>query len=257
MDKEPSIPNEKNEKRSPIPRAERRKMLHSKSLMGDLLKVIHSYFPDLISQLKHVEDPRYKNYTTFDISVFLIERIMAAIFSIDSMSSQTDDFNDDNMIKNIAAILKQGALVELPCHDTINNCFKKLKPSELEEIIHKMIISLTRRNTFNNSRVRGKYWQILVDATTLCSFNHRHCDKCLFRRHKNKKGEVTYIEYYHYVLEAKLVLHENLVFSICTEFIENEGGIPSEEELFSPDYDEPSKERFKQDCGASEQCYVY
>jgi hypothetical protein len=49
-------------------------------------------------------------------------------------------------------------------------------------------------------------------------------------------------------LEAKLVLHENLVFSVCTEFVENENGIPDEEELYSPDYDEPSKERMKQDC---------
>jgi len=56
------------------------------------------------------------------------------------------------------------------------------------------------------------------------------------------------LEFYHYVLEAKLVLHENLVFSICTEFVENEGAIPSEEELLSPNYDEPSTGRAKQDC---------
>jgi hypothetical protein len=152
------------------------------------------------------------------------------------------------MVKNVAAILKQDNLDSLPYHDTMNDCFKRLKPIELEKIIQKMIICLTKRNTFNNSCVRGKYWQVLVDATTLSSFNHRHCDKCLFRRHKNGKGEVTSIEYYHYVLEAKLVIHENLVFSICTEFIENEGKIPSEEELFSKEYNEPGKDRVKQDC---------
>jgi len=234
-------------KKPSVSRAERRKNLRSSRPLRELLSVIHNYFPALLNQLKHVEDPRYKSYTKYDISVLLLERILASIFSIGSMRGITSEFNDENMIKNIAAILNQN-LEELPSHDTINNCFKKLAPSELENIIHDMIVRLTRRNTFNKSRVRGKYWQVLVDGTMLSSFKHKHCDKCLFRRHKNKKGEVTRVEFYHYVLEAKLVLHENLVFSICTEFVENEGKIPSEEELYSPDYDEPSNERMKQDC---------
>jgi len=230
-----------------VNRAERRRNLQSSRTLRELLSVIHSYFPSLINQLKHVEDPRYKNYTTYDISVLLMERILAAIFSIESMRRITSEFSDANMIKNIASILNQN-LEELPSHDTINNCFKQLAPSELEGIIHKMIVRLTRRNTFNKSRVRGKYWQVLVDGTVLSSFKHRHCDNCLFRRHKNRKGEVTRLEFYHYVLEAKLVLNENLVFSICTVFVENKGKIPSEEELFSPDYDEPGYEKKKQDC---------
>ena len=247
MDENPPIPNEENEKKPSVNRAERRQNLRSNQLLRDLLAVIHNFFPTLLSQLKQVEDPRYKNYTTYDISVLLMERILAAIFSIGSMRDITSEFNDDTMIQNIAEILRQD-LKELPSHDTINNCFKKLKPSELESIIHEMIVRLTRRNTFNKSRIRGKYWQVLIDGTILSSFAHRHCDSCLFKRHKNKKGEVTSLEFYHYVLEAKLVLHENLVFSICTEFVENEGEIPSEEELMSPDYDEPSRQKMKQDC---------
>jgi hypothetical protein len=70
----------------------------------------------------------------------------------------------------------------------------------------------------------------------------------LYRRHKNKKGEVTKVEFYHCVLEAKLVLAENLVFSICTVFIENEDGIPDEAELYSSAYDEPGYEKKKQGC---------
>jgi len=247
MDKNPLIPNEENEIKPSVSRAERRQNLRTNGLLRELLAVIHTYFPDLIYQLKHVEDPRYENYTTYDISVLLMERILAAIFGVESMRGITSEFNDDTIIQNIAVILNQD-LEELPSHDTINNCFKKLKPSELEGIIHDMIVRLTRRNTFNNSRIRGKYWQILIDGTALSSYKHRHCDNCLFKRHKNKKGEVTSLEFYHYVLEAKLVLHENLVFSISTEFVENEGEIPSIEELLNPDYDEPGKDKFKQDC---------
>jgi hypothetical protein len=230
-----------------VNRAERRQTLRSNKSLRELLSIIYSYFPNLIDQLKNVPDPRYKSYTKYDMGVLLMERILAAIFGITSMRELTSEFNDEIKIKNIATILNQD-LEELPSHDTINNCFKKISPSELEKIIYSMIVSLARRNTFNKSRVRGKYWQILIDGTTLSSFKHRHCDSCLFRRHKNKKGEVTRVEFYHYVLEAKLVLHEKLVFSICTEFVENEGEIPSEEELYSPNYDEPRHDHAKQDC---------
>jgi len=185
---------EKEEKRPSISRRERRAMQKPKSLVRELLSIIHSFFPDLISQLKNVKDPRNKSYVKYEIGILLLERILGAIFSVDSMRSQTFGFNDDTAIANIGEILRIQGLDELPHHDTINNCFERLSPTELEAIIHKMIKALTRRNTFNDSRVRGSHWQVLVDGTTLCSFNERHCDKCLFRRYK-KDGEVTHIEY--------------------------------------------------------------
>ena len=54
------------------------------------------------------------------------------------------------------------------------------------------------------------------------SFPEKHCEHCLKREHKNKDtGKVERTEYYHNVLEAKLILGE-MVFSIATEFVENE-----------------------------------
>ena len=48
-----------------------------------------------------------------------------------------------------------------------------------------------------------------------------HCEHCLKRTiNKGTKDEKTY--YYHNVLEAKIVLGDNLIVSIATEFIENE-----------------------------------
>ena len=39
----------------------------------------------------------------------------------------------------------------------------------------------------------------------------------------NKGTEEKYTEYLYYVLEAKLILRENVVVSIMTEFVDNEG----------------------------------
>ena len=78
--------------------------------------------------------------------------------------------------------------------------------------------------SFNRTRLLGKYWRIIIDGTGLFYFKEKHCENCLVttltREEDGKK--VTVHRYYHKVLEANLVLGENIVISLDTEFIENE-----------------------------------
>jgi len=238
---------EKNRKES-INRKQIREIKKETNLVRDLLGIINSYYPNLINQLKEVKDNRHQSYVKYDISVILLERILSGIFSFESLSAMTKGLNNDNAINNIAAYLGIEKLDELPHGDTMNDCFKKIDPNDLQSLIHKMISRLLRRNTFIDSRINGSDWQILVDATECFRSSKRHCEHCLFSRHKNRDGDVTRISYHHNVLEAKLVLNNSLVFSIQSEFIENEQPIPSEEELYSREYSEPSKDKIKQDC---------
>ena len=239
---------EENRKKG-FSRKQIREFKKNKNLVRDLLSIINSFFPSLISSLKELKDRRSKPYVKYSIDVIVVVRILSAIFSYDSQKAMTNGLNNENAIKNIATFLRKDDLDELPHGDTINDCFKKMKPEDLEQFIHQMIVRLLRRNTFNASRVICGEWQILVDATEFFRSSTRHCDHCLFSRHKNKEsGEVTRIDYYHHVLEAKLVLNGNMVFSIQSEFIENETPIPSEEVLWSRKYTDQSKDKVKQDC---------
>jgi hypothetical protein len=239
--------DESNRNKS-LNRKQIRELRKNKHLVRDLLSIINSYFPDLLSSFKEAEDKRCQKYIKYCIDVILVVRILSAILSFDSQQAMTKGLNNDNVIKNIAAFLGKNDLTSLPHGDTINDCFKKMNPEELERFIQDMIIRLLRRNTFNTSRICGSEWQILVDATQFFHSHSRHCDHCLFSRHKNKKGEVTSIDYYHNVLEAKLVLFGTMVFSIQSEFIENEEPIASDDELWSLEYTEKSKDMVKQDC---------
>ena len=81
---------------------------------------------------------------------------------------------------------------------------------------------IIRKRSLENYRFLDKYWCVAVDATGLYSFSERHCEHCLRREHKNEEtGEIERTVYYHNVLEAKLIIGD-MVFSIATEFIENE-----------------------------------
>lgn len=203
-------------------RAEQRELKRNlKNEIAEFLKIQNHYFPELIQDIKNVMDARNQNYITYEIEVILYVMILKNICSIESMKEMTATFNEDELIKNVYKILKIEERDYLPHYVTINDCLSKLQAEELEKIRKAMIYSLLRKRSFQNARLLGKYWCVIIDGTQLFSFDKRHCDKCLTKTfNKGKDNEKTV--YYHQVLEAKIVLGDDFVLSIGTEFIENE-----------------------------------
>ena len=205
-------------------RKEEREALEAFNQCVELWKIIRHFFPGLIPLLKSVKDHRHQSYVEYKNHVVLFTRILGTVFHIESMRKTTKSLNKAVCIKNISKILGlEEELTELPHWKTINDYLEALEPEGLEEIIPQLVNRLTRIRTFENSRIRNKYWQIIVDGTQLYTFDERHCKHCLKREHKDKEsGQVVRTEYYHVVLEAKLVINGNIVISIATEFVENE-----------------------------------
>ncbi len=190
----------------------------------ELLRIGKHFFPDLYSKLKKVEDLRHPSYITYQTDTLLYTVLMKNILAIDSMSSMTDEFNTKECISNVAKALGYSTLEELPHHDTINDFLEKLDPSNIEKIRKYMINSLFKKRSLEQYRLLNKDWIIAIDATGLASFKERHCEHCLKKEYKNAKtGEIERTVYFHYVLEAKLVVGD-MVLSIDTEFIENMEG---------------------------------
>lgn len=186
-----------------------------------LVKAQRNYFPDLLEKMNRVKDPRHSSYTTFDIEEILYTIIMKNVCSITSMQEMTDKFNDENCVKNMCTILGKEEREFLPHYVTINECLEKLEPEELEKLRKGMIYQLIRKKSFNHARFLGQYWMIIIDATGLFYFKEKHCENCLKKVvNRGTENEKTY--YYHNVLEAKIVLGDNTILSIETEFIENE-----------------------------------
>jgi len=95
-----------------------------------------------------------------------------------------------------------------------------LEVSQIEQLKQKMVQLLVQRKTFHNSRYRGHWFQVAVDASGVGSYDHQRDEQCLHRTAKN--GKTTY---FHSVLEARLVTPNGFSISIATEWIENpEGG---------------------------------
>ncbi len=184
--------------------------------------IIRHFFPGLPDLLASVEDPRHQSYITYESKVLLYTRILGATFRLNGMRKMTNTFNRTECIENMRELLNLEGLEEIPHWSTINNYMERLDPEKLAAVIPEVNKRLIRMRSFEESRIRNRYWQIIIDGVYLNQFSERHCPHCMTRTHRDKDGNPSWVEYYHSVLEAKLVLHGNIVCSVGTEFIENE-----------------------------------
>lgn len=204
-----------------ITREEKRKKERDINFFEEFIKLKKHFFKDLNKRLAAVKDTRHKSYIEYGSEIMLFSVLLKNACGIVSMTSMTEQFNKDECIDNISKVLGC-ELEELPHYDTINNFLCNLKPIEIEKIRDYMIKELFKKRSLEGFRLLGKYWCIAVDATGLFSFSEKHCKHCLKKEFKNKDtGEIERTLYYHNVLEAKLIAGD-MVFSIATEFIENE-----------------------------------
>lgn len=105
-------------------------------------------------------------------------------------------------------------LVSIPNGDTLAYFWNTFEVSEAGKIIYKMSNKLLRSKQLEGYRL-GIYYLVAIDGTELYRFNEKHCEHCLYETRNGKK------QYFHRVLEAKIVTSNGLSISVATEFIEN------------------------------------
>jgi hypothetical protein len=132
------------------------------------------------------------------------------------------EFNTEAMLANINALARTAA--EKIAHpDTLQYLMRRLVCTELVELLVRLVRKLIRTRALDRFRMLGQRL-VAIDGTGHLVFHDRHCDHCLTQTH----GDVT--RYYHMILEAKLVTHNGMAFSMATEFIENPGPDPNKQD---------------------------
>lgn len=198
----------------------RQKKNKDKGIVGFAMIQNH-FFEELKFWIEAMNDPRHSSYTMYTQSDLIYMGIMKNICSIESMRQMEEQFNEDECIKNLSLLSGHKDLNEIPHYDTLNYYLERLEPEELSEVRRKMVKSLIRGKQFYKGRLLNKYWRVIIDGTGLFYFKEKHCENCLCTVRTNEDGEKVKM-YYHKVVEAKLVLSENIIISLGTEFIENE-----------------------------------
>ena len=184
------------------------------------MRILRHFFSDMTKWIEETDDPRNPAYITYTQSDLVYLGILKNLCSVESMRGMGESFNEEVCIRNLAKVAGDMQLKEIPHYDTLNYYLEKLSPQAFADIRTRMVRALLRSRDFDDSRIQAS-WRVILDGTGVSYFKERHCENCLTATTVNKDGTKT-IQYYHKVLEAKLVLAENIIISLDTEFIENE-----------------------------------
>lgn len=187
----------------------------------DFMMITHHFFHSLREWFLEIEDPRHQSYITYTQADLVYMALMKNICGQYSMREMEENFNEENCIDTLRIMSGNKHLKEMPHYDTLNYYLERLSPECIANLRKKMVTKLIRSRQFHKFRLQGKYWRIILDGTGLFYFKERHCENCLCVVKRDETGKQSK-QYYHKVLEAKIVLSENIILSIETEFIENE-----------------------------------
>lgn len=187
----------------------------------DFMMFMNHFFHSLREWLMEMDDPRNQSYITYTQADLGYMAILKNVCGQYSMREMDENFNKETCIDTLRIMSGNQELNEMPHYDTLNYYLERLSPKCLSDLRKKMITSLIRGKQFNRGRLLGKYWRVILDGTGLFYFRERHCENCLCTTKKTDEGKTVKL-YYHKVLEAKIVLSDNVVISLGSEFIENE-----------------------------------
>lgn len=202
-------------------KANKRSIQHLDKGIVDVLMITNHFFPDLPEWVNGMKDPREKAYCTYTPADYVFQGLLKNICGQKTMTEMDDMFNEETCIHTLSLFSGDKDLEEMPHKDSLNYYLSRLDPEELSGIREKMVKHLIRTKQFNQARLSNKSWRVILDGTGIHSYREKPDDHCLRMRHKDADGNIM-ILYYRKVLEAKLVVGENRVISLGTEFIENE-----------------------------------
>ena len=191
---------------------------------GATLKTCFPRWQDWLDVIQDPRDPLNCSYTLPDLlwmkhEVRFAKRLLLLLTGLESRNQ----FNENLCTEETQRLLQQTlglTLPSLPHGDTLAYLWKKLPTGALEALRTTLIRTLLRSRRLAAFRHRKQFYLLALDGTELYRWNERHCDQCL----QAAQGKDKSLQYFHRVLELKLVSRDGLALSVLTEFVENTGG---------------------------------
>jgi len=194
----------------PLPQTE----LHE-NLITTLFSTINALFGGFEQVFEDVCDPRQKGKITYSVGQICWTAVLLFLERLAARSQVAQLFSlGDLAQENIGQLLD---LKTLPHGDTIDYLFRKLGHVQVQKAVSQAAIHLMLEHQMPNAQLSNGDWRIVVDGVEFFSSN-----KPLFPGCNQRKLRDGTVQYFAKALEAKLVCETGEVYSICTEFIEEQ-----------------------------------
>jgi hypothetical protein len=160
-----------------------------------------------------VRDTRLQEMCTYGRAFLLTEGLMLFLLKLGSRRQLRFELDSLEALENLNRL--SGCHQDDVAHgDTLDHFLGHVPPPALQRLRRAMVRRLIRMKALDDGRLLG-HFLVVLDGTGHFYFRQRHCAHCLTKTVDGKT------QYYHHVLEAKLVTPSGLAISIGSEFIEN------------------------------------
>lgn len=167
--------------------------------------------------MNHLPDPRERDQCTYSQAHLLWSGILLFMMQLGSRRQLRFERIARSFRQNIALLSEEASPENVADPDTLAYYAERVEHSDIEKIIALMTGSLIRMKALDPFRLDG-YFTIAIDGSQICAFDKAPWPDCPHRKLANGK-----IQYFAYVLDAKLVTPCGMALSIATEALSNEG----------------------------------
>jgi len=186
---------------------------------ADFLPILlNHYFPGFNQLLEDLVDPRDPDLITYSLKHEIYLGLLMFLSHAGSRRQFDSDKETEGFKKNFNKLINENNDFTAKM-DTVFYLLEKMNPQVFSEIPGKLVGTLIEKKVLEKYRFNGDYL-IAIDGTEVSRSKKQHCDKCLVQKHRNGT-----IDYFHTVLEAKLITKDGLSLSLASVFVENESTV--------------------------------
>ena len=196
-------------------------------------RLFAAQLPTVLRRLSKIPDPRQPAKVKHGITSLMIYGLLCFVLQISSRREANDILTWPQFQENLLTLFPE--LKTLPHADTLFRLLRDLgdNVSEIEQALIDLVKKLIQKKKFRRFLINNCY-PIALDGSRKTTFTGLWSDALLQQRisGSEEQGDAQY-QYYIYVLEASICLHNGMVIPLMSEFL---------------DFREGDGDRNKQDC---------
>lgn len=182
-----------------------------------LVKTVRHFIPGITPDMNRLPDPRKDEQCVYTQAHLLWTGILMFMMHLGSRNQLRLERMSDQFADNLALISGQDDIDTVADPDTLAYYAEHTPLNALEKLLASITTRLIRKKALDPFRLYG-YFPIAIDGTQTCTFDYEPWPGCPKRNLSNGK-----VQYFSYVLDAKLLTPSGMALTLATEFLTNEG----------------------------------
>jgi hypothetical protein len=167
--------------------------------------------------MNRIDDPRREEQSLYSQAHLLWSGILLFMMHLGSRRQMRFERDSDLFEQNLSALCGQSDTEFVADPDTLAYYTERAPLEGVESLLASMSARLIRMKALDAFRLYG-HFPIAIDGSQVCTFDHEPWPGCPHRERPNGG-----VQYFSYVLDAKLVTPCGMALSLATEVLTNEG----------------------------------